>query len=589
MIESLPKNVISKSIHFFAKKERMQLWGFVFLQILISIFDLVAVILSGALSLQVLQLLNGNNSETFLSNYQLFQNMQSEKRLLLISILTFTFFILRTFSSILVNRAILNYLSGKTASISHQLIKNYFSLPLDRQQNYDSQNTQYAISDGVDRAILGTLGRAIVLSVDFISTFLILALMLIFSPLIALCIIIYFGIAIHLLNRYSTRRITKYGNVKIESNIRIKSIFTLIQNNFRELFLSAKIGKQIDLMGDLKAKSAKASADQILISNLNKYIFESIIVLAFVIFFGFQALASNSMPGGVEIGILGAGIIRLIPILLRLHQGNLEIKTTLSEACKTFQLIDHLSRDSFDNYGESSFQNIIANSKICLVEFSSVDFAYDSRFRIKELNFSYSSPNLVAIIGHNGSGKSTLLDLIAGIINPTSGCAHINGLPARKFAMQNPGMISYVPQDIHMFGATLKENINLVNIESSSFSKEELFGVFNMDISPDSIIPNLSGGQKQKMSLLRANLNNSMIVLLDEPTSALDTSGEREFQMWLSSIKMEKLIFIVAHRMETIRQADSVIYMENGGIVHTGNLETSYDFVKKLQSNEEIF
>ena len=61
MIESLPKNVISKSIHFFTKKERVQLWGFVFLQILISIFDLVAVILSGALSLQVLQLLNGNN------------------------------------------------------------------------------------------------------------------------------------------------------------------------------------------------------------------------------------------------------------------------------------------------------------------------------------------------------------------------------------------------------------------------------------------------------------------------------------------------------------------------------------------------
>ena len=587
MLRKFPVKVINESISIFNRKERFQFIGFVFLQIAISTLDIIAVILSGALSLQVIQLINGNNSEIFLPTLDIFSETTSEKRLLFISILTFTFFVLRIFGSIFINRTILNYLSVKTAKVSQELLRGYFSLPLNKQNKYDSQATLYAISDGVDRAILGTLGTAIVISVDFISTIFLLGIMVIFFPSLALGVVLYFGFAILILNRYSSLRIAKYGNVKIESNIEIRKRFTSIQNSYRELFLSSKLSKEINMIGKMKNTSAGASADQILISNLNKYIFEAIIVFAFVIFLGFQSLVSNSMPNGSTIGIVGASILRLIPNILRLHQGSLEIAATSSEASKTFDLYRFISNENIEhftndgNYGEETKDGNIR------VEFDLVEFSYDSRFNIHQLNFVFSAPKLVAVIGQNGAGKSTLLDLISGVIEPTSGSVRINSEIARKYVLNNPGAISYVPQDIHLFGTTLNENIHL---ESEFNDKSEKYSaVFNLNIDMNAKVSQLSGGQMQRLSLTRANLNNSFIILLDEPTSALDKKGELEFQSWLKELKSNKLIFIVAHRLDTIKQADSVICMENGRIEHIGDLESSEQYIRNMQASAQIF
>jgi ABC-type multidrug transport system fused ATPase/permease subunit len=146
-----------------------------------------------------------------------------------------------------------------------------------------------------------------------------------------------------------------------------------------------------------------------------------------------------------------------------------------------------------------------------------------------------------------------------------------------------------VPQDIHLFGSTLFDNINLESGAQSSSTEVSDLEFFKLGFDEETRISNLSGGQKQRISLMRANLNNSKIILLDEPTSALDSAGEKEFQMWLESIKVRKLIFIVAHRVDTLKQADFVVYIEKGKIVHVGTLETSQIFISRLQADSDIF
>lgn len=225
--------------------------------------------------------------------------------------------------------------------------------------------------------------------------------------------------------------------------------------------------------------------------------------------------------------------------------------------------------------------------------FNNVCFSYPSRRDIqvlKNVSFSVDKGKQVAIVGPSGSGKSTIASLIFRFYDPESGVITIDGKKINDYELsQIRNQMAIVPQDVMLFGGTIRENIeygkpNATDEEIFEAAKKanalefiESFPEKFETIVGDRGIQ-LSGGQKQRIAIARAILKNPSILVLDEATSALDSESERLVQEALERLMEGRTSIVIAHRLSTIKKADTIIVLDNGKIKEKGTHE---ELVKK--------
>jgi ABC-type multidrug transport system fused ATPase/permease subunit len=218
------------------------------------------------------------------------------------------------------------------------------------------------------------------------------------------------------------------------------------------------------------------------------------------------------------------------------------------------------------------------------ITFHSVDFTYrtDSP-TLKNITFTIPAGKTTALVGPSGAGKSTLLKLLYRFYEPKSGCIQINGVSLQQFSISSlRSAMALVSQDIYLFDSSVADNISL---GCKEVPREQLERAAKLAQAHEFIrrLPEgyetrvgergikLSHGQKQRISIARAILRNASILILDEPTSALDVETEELFQSDLVSWAEDYTKIIIAHRLSTIRQADLVVFIEDGTIVEMGS------------------
>lgn len=239
------------------------------------------------------------------------------------------------------------------------------------------------------------------------------------------------------------------------------------------------------------------------------------------------------------------------------------------------------------------------------VSFKNVAFSYPSRKEVevlKEVNFTAGFGQKIAIVGPSGAGKSTISSLLLRFYDITSGEILVDGKNIYDYDLENlRGNMSIVPQDVILFGGTIRENIaygkpdatdeeimlaakqaNALNfVEGFPEKFETLVGERGVK---------LSGGQRQRIAIARALLKNPSILILDEATSSLDSESEKLVQEALEVLMEGRTSIIIAHRLSTIRNADKILVLDNGKITEEGthqeliNLENgTYKNLSNLQ------
>lgn len=213
-----------------------------------------------------------------------------------------------------------------------------------------------------------------------------------------------------------------------------------------------------------------------------------------------------------------------------------------------------------------------------------VSMEYDSGRRVLDgIDLEVGRGEKVAIVGETGSGKTTLLSLIPRLYDVSDGSLEIDGLDVRTLSVSGlRGLISMVPQEPLLFSATIGENILYGRLDATQEEVEraatlarasgfiaELPKGFDTEIGERGI--RLSTGQQQRISIARAFLKDAPILLLDEPTSALDLKTEADFLEGLDELMMGRTVFIVAHRLSTIRTVDRIYVLEAGHVVESGS------------------
>ena len=231
------------------------------------------------------------------------------------------------------------------------------------------------------------------------------------------------------------------------------------------------------------------------------------------------------------------------------------------------------------------------------IKFDNVHFSYEGeREQIKGVSFTVPKNSFTAIVGPSGAGKTTLFSLIERYYEPQQGKILLNGEMAKEYSINEwRKQIGYVPQDTPIIDGTMKENLlygvdqevsekrfeQVIEITCLSEFVKTLPDKYNTYVGERGI--RLSGGQKQRIGIARAILRNPRLLLLDESTSNMDSVLEKKIQKAFTNIMKDRSTIVIAHRLSTIRQADQIIFLDEGKITGIGTHEQLYKNHKLYQ------
>lgn len=256
----------------------------------------------------------------------------------------------------------------------------------------------------------------------------------------------------------------------------------------------------------------------------------------------------------------------------------------ISDSAHTLGVID----DAMDQLDALRTENLIDSDGKDVklshydIEFKNVDFGYDSRQVLKNVSFKIPEKTSTAIVGPSGSGKTTICSLLARFYDPQGGSISVGGHNLKEFTCDSLlSNISMVFQNVYLFNDTIRANICFGKPDAT---EEEMIAaakkarchdfIMAMPQGYDTVVGEgggtLSGGEKQRISIARAILKDSPIIILDEATASIDPENEHLIQQAISELTRGKTIITIAHRLATIKNADQILVVEDGRIAEAG-------------------
>ena len=313
------------------------------------------------------------------------------------------------------------------------------------------------------------------------------------------------------------------------------------------------------------------------------------IMIAILIYYSGKLALKDEIEVGNFFSFLAAMMLAYQPVRA-LSTFNMTLKQGLSAASRILPIIDNKNKI---NDHENAEEIEIINSAI---EFNNLSFHYNSGEKdvLKNINLKIAGGKMTSLVGHSGSGKSTILNLIPRFYDAQSGDILIDGQSIYTKKIKSlRSKISLVSQDTTLFDDTIRNNISYAN---NSATNDEVIAAAKFSYSHEFIdkLPNkyetiigengirLSGGEKQRLSIARAMIKKSPIILLDEATSSLDAETESKIQDALKILTKDKTTIVIAHRLSTILNSDQIYIIDSGNVVANGQHE-------ELLKNSELY
>ena len=405
------------------------------------------------------------------------------------------------------------------------------------------------------------------------------------SPKLAFFALVVMPVAIYPISRLAKRmkKISKQSQEKTSDiTSALSEIFTNIEiikaNNAQE-YEHSRFVDENNKFFRLNLKSVK-------IEQLVSPLMETIgsIGVAAVIIIGGKDVIDGHINMGAFFSFLTALFMLYTPLKRIVNIYN-KMQDAIAASERTFFLMDKVSQIK-DGQKE-------LNEEINLIKFNNVRLSYGDKEVLKGINLEANKSEFIALVGSSGGGKSSLMNLLMRFYDVNGGEILINGINLKDIKIrslrQNIGLVT---QRVYIFNDTIAKNVAY----GREFNEDAVINalklanayefVSKLDNGINTILnefgTNLSGGQRQRIAIARALYQNPQILIFDEATSALDNESEKEITKAINNLRSKKIIFVIAHRLSTVENADKIAVLSDGKIIDSGSDE-------ELSKRNEIY
>ncbi|MBS5830023.1 MAG: ABC transporter ATP-binding protein [Campylobacter concisus] len=405
------------------------------------------------------------------------------------------------------------------------------------------------------------------------------------SPKLAFFALVVMPVAIYPISRLAKRmkKISKQSQEKTSDiTSALSEIFTNIEiikaNNAQE-YEHSRFVDENNKFFRLNLKSVK-------IEQLVSPLMETIgsIGVAAVIIIGGKDVIDGHINMGAFFSFLTALFMLYTPLKRIVNIYN-KMQDAIAASERTFFLMDKVSQIKD---GEKEL-----NEEIKLIKFNDVRLSYGDKEVLKGINLEANKSEFIALVGSSGGGKSSLMNLLMRFYDVNDGEILINGINLKDIKIhslrQNIGLVT---QRVYIFNDTIAKNVAY----GREFNEDAVINalklanayefVSKLDNGINTILnefgTNLSGGQRQRIAIARALYQNPQILIFDEATSALDNESEKEITKAINNLRSKKIIFVIAHRLSTVENADKIAVLSDGKIIDSGSDE-------ELSKRNEIY
>lgn len=580
-------SAIGKSARILSKSDRKKILAVVVLQICLGALDLLGVVaigLLGALSVSGLQ--SHEPGDRIGSALRLLHISESsfQTQALILGVGAVFLLVGRTILSILFTRRILFFLSRRGAKISANLISRLLSEPLLKVQARTTQETLYAVTNGVAIITIQILATSIVMVSD-LSLLVIMAIgLFVVDPATAIGTFLVFSLIGYFLYRFMHVRARKLGAKNSEYSIASSEKIVEVFSSYRESVVRNRRDYYAREIGKIRFALADVSAESAFMPYVSKYVIETAVVLGALLVGAAQFIMQDAAHAFATLAIFLAAGTRIAPAVLRMQQSSIQIRGSLGAAQPTFELIDSLSQTlMIENVDDTV--DIVHEGFSSEIQIKNVSLTYPSKQlpAISNISLSIPSGSSVAFVGPSGAGKTTIIDVLLGVLNPDEGDVLISGISPLLAVAKWPGAVSYVPQDVVISAGTIRENVAL-GYPAKAATDELVMSalkvahldqfVLNLPEGLDTQVgergAKISGGQRQRLGIARAMFTRPHLLVLDEATSSLDGETEASISEAIHELRGSTTVVLIAHRLSTVRNADIVVYLDEGRIMAKG-------------------
>jgi ABC-type multidrug transport system fused ATPase/permease subunit len=587
--------VLLATTRFMTRSERIRFFSLVALRALNGVFDLIGVLVIGYMAASVAAFLssenNSNANKSIIFSGISLPALTAQTLPLLGAgiILTFSF---KAIFAVYLTRRLAKELAIVEARSAKQILESVFSGGLDSSNLHSKEEIYYSIQTGSSAAFNGVLNSVATLISEGFLFVILFASFIALSPWATLGLFIFLALIAAAIQFFVGSHLVRTSKELLRHNIAAMSSLDDLYTAFREVSVLGKTSVFIERVYSARLGGSSSLATQTYLLGMPRYIIETSLILGIFVFGYIQSL-SGDIAGSVSvIGVFLTGGFRILAAMLPFQAAFASIKSLVSPAKSALQFLSLPIQT-----GEAHDSNIYTAREPLGVVVTDLGFNFGSGSAetIKGISFRIEPGQQVAIVGPSGAGKSTIVDLILGLRAPSRGSVQFGSRSANELLKSFPGSIAYVPQRTGIVSGTVLENIALgipkddVQFDQVTESLQMAHLTEVIAALPDGVnsdlgkhADSLSGGQLQRLGLARAFYSKPILIVMDEATSGLDAVAEAEIGKALSSLRGTVTVLLVAHRLNTVKNADQVLVIEDGLLVSQGT------FAEVLKSNPGI-
>jgi ATP-binding cassette subfamily C protein len=534
--------------------------------------------------------------------YDTFRFKSTNTFLVVLGVGAFVALVLSNSFIIFTTWALQQYVWKRNHSLSRRLLKSYMFRPyeyfLTRNTTELAKNVLDEVKEIVNLTLLPSL-RGVAKGVVALS---IIAFLVFVDPVVAVIVATVLGASYLFIYMLVKSQLSDIGNRRVQAQAERYRFVNEALGGVKEIKVKRK-EKEVLCQYDIPSqKYAETQAQYRVIRKAPRYILEAVsfggIILIAVYLIALQKDIQKVIP---MLGLYAFAGYRLMPALQQAFQG-------IASARYNSAALETLRRDMMDGAdsvgrslnrsNEGSEREMSLNDRLVL---DSVSFTYPDAEKpaVENLSLEVPAHSTVGFVGRTGSGKTTTVDIILGLLRPQQGKIIIDGSElTEKNTPEWQKKIGYVPQQIYLVDDSIARNIALgvpedeINMEAvRDAARRAHIHNFVMSDLPDRWLTKvgeqgvkLSGGQRQRIGIARALYHKPSVLVFDEATSALDQATEGSVMEAIYELEDDHTMFMIAHRLSTVRRADCIVMLERGRKVGQGSYEELADGHSKFQS-----